>query len=34
VLLDFVMSEDLDRRAAAKHAAERGKAAITILGGG
>lgn len=34
VLLDFVMSEDLDRRAAARHAAERGKAAITILGGG
>ena len=34
VLLDFVMSEDLDRRAAAQHAAERGKAAITILGGG
>ena len=33
VLLDFVMSEDLDRRAAAKHAAERGKAAITIVGG-
>jgi PTS system N-acetylgalactosamine-specific IIA component len=34
VLLDFVMSEDLDRRAAARHAAERGKAAITIIGGG
>ena len=34
VLLDFVMSEDLDRRAAAQHAAERGKAAITIVGGG
>jgi PTS system N-acetylgalactosamine-specific IIA component len=33
VLLDFVMSEDLDRRAAAKHAAERGKTAITIVGG-
>ena len=33
VLLDFVMSEDLDRRAAARHAAERGKAAITIIGG-
>lgn len=34
VLLDFVMSEDLDRRAAAQHAAERGKAAIMIVGGG
>lgn len=34
VLLDFVMSEDLDRRAAAQHAAERGRAAITIAGGG
>ena len=34
VLLDFVMSEDLDRRAAAQHAAERGRAAITIVGGG
>ena len=34
VLLDFVMSEDLDRRAAARHAAERGKAAIMIVGGG
>ena len=34
VLLDFVMSEDLDRRAAARHAAERGRAAITIIGGG
>ena len=34
ILLDFVMSENLDRRAAAQHAAERGKTAITIVGGG
>lgn len=33
ILLDFVMSEDADRRAAAQHAAERGKAAITLVGG-
>ena len=34
VLLDFVMSEDADPRSAARHAAERGKAAITVIGGG
>ena len=34
VLLDFVMNEDPDPRAAARHAAERGKSAITVIGGG
>ena len=34
VLLDFVMSEDPDPRAGAYHAAERGKTAITVIGGG
>ncbi len=34
VLLDFVMSEDNDPRAAARHAADRGKSAITVIGGG
>ena len=34
VLLDFVMSEDTDPRAAARHAADRGKMAITVIGGG
>jgi PTS system N-acetylgalactosamine-specific IIA component len=34
VLLDFVMSEDEDLRASARHAAERGKTAITVIGGG
>ncbi len=34
VLLDFVMSEDADPRAAARHAADRGKSAITVIGGG
>jgi N-acetylgalactosamine PTS system EIIA component len=34
VLLDFVMSEDPDPRAAARHAADRGKSAITVIGGG
>jgi PTS system N-acetylgalactosamine-specific IIA component len=34
VLLDFVMSEDTDSRAAARHAADRGKSAITVIGGG
>lgn len=34
VLLDFVMSEDADQRAAAKHAADRGKSAILVVGGG
>lgn len=34
VLLDFVMSEDPDQRAAAKHAADRGKSAILVVGGG
>lgn len=34
VLLDFVMSEDPDPRAAARHAAERGRSAITVIGGG
>ena len=34
VLLDFVMSEDTDQRAAAKHAADRGKSAILVIGGG
>jgi PTS system N-acetylgalactosamine-specific IIA component len=34
VLLDFVMNEDPDPRAGARHAAERGKTAITVIGGG
>ena len=34
VLLDFVMSEDADPRSAAAHAADRGKSAITVIGGG
>ena len=34
VLLDFVMSQDPDPRAGARHAADRGKSAITVIGGG
>ena len=34
VLLDFLMSTDADPRAAAVHAAERGRTAIAIIGGG
>jgi PTS system N-acetylgalactosamine-specific IIA component len=34
VLLDFVMSEETDARLAATHAAERGRTAIAVIGGG
>jgi mannose/fructose-specific phosphotransferase system component IIA len=34
VLLDYVMSSETDPRAAALHAAERGRTAIAIVGGG
>ena len=34
VLLDFVMSDDADPLSAARHAADRGKSAITVIGGG
>jgi PTS system N-acetylgalactosamine-specific IIA component len=34
VLLDFVMSEETDARTAATHAAERGRTAIAVIGGG
>ncbi len=34
VLLDFVMNDDADPLSAARHAADRGKSAITVIGGG
>ena len=34
VLLDFVMNDDADPLSAARHAADRGKTAITVIGGG
>jgi PTS system N-acetylgalactosamine-specific IIA component len=34
VLLDFVMSDEIDPRLAATHAADRGRTAIAVIGGG